>query len=181
MRSVSRRVDDYIDKLPEWQQRICQEGARTRCDRPGRSVVNGDRSETGLLPSGCQGESQYADVHDDSFEDLVDEAVARIPEPFQSAALRTVAIVVEDEPTASQLAAAGARRLFGLYQGVPRTAWGADAAMVASKITIFRGPLRRAHPTPAALATAVDDVIRHEIAHHLGIDDQRLIALRRRR
>jgi len=131
--------------------------------------------------TGCQGESQYADVHDDSFEDLVDEAVARIPEPFQSAALRTVAIVVEDEPTASQLAAAGARRLFGLYQGVPRTAWGADAAMVASKITIFRGPLRRAHPTPAALATAVDDVIRHEIAHHLGIDDQRLIALRRRR
>jgi predicted Zn-dependent protease with MMP-like domain len=131
------------------------------------------------LRTGCQGESQRADVDDDSFEDLVDEAVARIPEPFQSAALRTVAIVVEDEPTASQLASAGARGLFGLYQGVPRTAWGADAAMVASKITIFRGPLRRAHPTPAALATAVDDVIRHEIAHHLGIDDQRLIALRR--
>ncbi|MCA1570237.1 MAG: metallopeptidase family protein [Chloroflexi bacterium] len=67
------------------------------------------------------------------------------------------------------------------YQGVPRTAWGAGSAMVASKITIFRGPLRRAHPTATGLAAAVEDVIRHEIAHHLGIDDNRLIQLRQHR
>ncbi|MFN2417860.1 MAG: metallopeptidase family protein [Candidatus Limnocylindria bacterium] len=119
-------------------------------------------------------------MDDDAFEDLVDGAVERITEPFRSA-LRTVAIVVEDEPTPAQLAAAGARGLFGLYQGVPRTAWGADSAMVASKITIFRGPLRRAHPTATGLAAAVEDVIRHEIAHHLGIDDNRLIQLRQHR
>ena len=116
---------------------------------------------------------------DAAFDDLVDEASERIPEPFRSAALRTVAIVVEEEPSTSQRASAGARQLFGLYQGVPRTAWGADSATVASKITIFRGPLRRAHPTAARLAAAVDDVVRHEIAHHLGIDDRRLIELRR--
>jgi predicted Zn-dependent protease with MMP-like domain len=118
-------------------------------------------------------------VDDDAFEDLVDEATGRIPEPFRSVALRTVAIVVEEEPSASQRALAGARQLFGLYQGVPRTAWGADSATVASKITIFRGPLRRAHPTAARLAAAVDDVVRHEIAHHLGIGDRRLSELRR--
>lgn len=116
-------------------------------------------------------------MDDDDFEDLVDGAIGRIAEPFRSA-LRSVAIVVQDEPTPAQLASVDARRLFGLYQGVPRTAWGADSASVASKITIFRGPLRRAHPTAAGLAAAVDDVIRHEIAHHLGIDDNRLTELR---
>lgn len=119
-------------------------------------------------------------MDDEEFEDLVDAAIGRIAEPFRSA-LRTVAIVVEDEPTPEQLASVGAHRLFGLYQGVPRTAWGADSAIVASKITIFRGPLRRAHPTADGLAAAVQDVIRHEIAHHLGIDDNRLIELRRQR
>jgi predicted Zn-dependent protease with MMP-like domain len=119
-------------------------------------------------------------MDDDEFEDLVDSAIERIAEPFRSA-LRTVAIVVQDEPTSAQLATAGARGLLGLYQGVPRTAWGADSAIVASKITIFRGPLQRAHPTRDGLAAAVEDVIRHEIAHHLGIDDNRLIELRRHR
>jgi predicted Zn-dependent protease with MMP-like domain len=119
-------------------------------------------------------------MDDDEFEELVDAAIERIAEPFRSA-LRTVAIVVQDEPTPAQLASAGARGLFGLYQGVPRTAWGADSAVVASKITIFRGPLQRAHPTSAGLGAAVEDVIRHEIAHHLGIDDTRLTELRRGR
>jgi predicted Zn-dependent protease with MMP-like domain len=70
--------------------------------------------------------------------------------------------------------------LFGLYQGVPRTQWGADAAAVPSKITIFRGPLERAYSGPA-LAAAVEDVVRHEVAHHLGIDDRRLGELARDR
>jgi predicted Zn-dependent protease with MMP-like domain len=61
---------------------------------------------------------------------------------------------------------------------VPRTALGADRAPIASKITIFRGPLRRAHRSPEALAGAVDDVVRHEVAHHFGIDDTRLLELR---
>lgn len=92
-----------------------------------------------------------------------------------------MAIVVEDEPTPEQLASARASGLFGLYQGVPRTAWGADAASVPSKITIFRGPLERAYRDPRALAAAVQDVVHHEVAHHLGIDDQRLRELARER
>jgi predicted Zn-dependent protease with MMP-like domain len=114
---------------------------------------------------------------DDAFGDLVAAAVARLPGEFRQR-LGSVAIVVEDEPTPDQLAATGARGLFGLYQGVPRTAFGAEGAPVASKITIFRGPLERANPTAAALARAVDDVVRHEVAHHFGIDDERLRELR---
>jgi predicted Zn-dependent protease with MMP-like domain len=109
----------------------------------------------------------------DAFDLLVEAAIGAIPLPFRDR-LDSVAIVVEDEPTPEQLVSVGAGGLFGLYQGVPRTRWGADAATFPSKITIFRGPLERAHPDPAALAAAVEDVVRHEVAHHLGIDDRRL-------
>lgn len=115
---------------------------------------------------------------DDRFFALVEEAVASVPEPFASQ-LGSVAIVVEDWPTEAQLASVDARGLFGLYQGVPRTAFGADAASVPSKITIFRGPLESRFRDPAALADAVMDTVRHEIAHHLGISDARLTELQR--
>jgi predicted Zn-dependent protease with MMP-like domain len=87
--------------------------------------------------------------------------------------------VLEDEPTQDQLGSVGARGLFGLYQGVPRTRWGADGAGVPSKITLFRGPLTRAHRDPVRLAFAIEDTVLHEVAHHFGIDDDRLRELRR--
>jgi predicted Zn-dependent protease with MMP-like domain len=110
-------------------------------------------------------------------EDLVFDALEALPAAFRDR-LGSVAIVIEDEPTAEQLAAARARGLFGLYQGVPRTVFGADRAAVPSKITIFRGPLLRANRTPERLAAAVADTVNHEIAHHFGISDARLHELR---
>jgi predicted Zn-dependent protease with MMP-like domain len=117
---------------------------------------------------------------DDAFGALVDAAIDALPAEFRER-LDSVAIVVEDEPTPEQLTSVGVGGLFGLYQGVPRTRWGADGATFPSKITIFRGPLERAHRGPAALAAAVEDVVRHEVAHHLGIDDRRLGELARER
>ncbi len=117
---------------------------------------------------------------DDAFGALVDAAIDGLPAEFRKR-LDSVAIVVEDAPTAEQLTSVAAGGLFGLYQGVPRTRWGADGATFPSKITIFRGPLERAHRDPAALAAAVEDVVRHEVAHHLGIDDKRLNELARDR
>ncbi len=110
-------------------------------------------------------------------ERLVVDVLERLPAPFRER-LASVAIVVEDEPTPDQLTAVGAAGLFGLYQGVPRTAYGADAATFPSKITLFRGPLLRAGRTPDALADLVEDTVHHEIAHHFGISDARLHELR---
>ena len=64
---------------------------------------------------------------------------------------------------------------------MPRTVYGADAAIVPNKITIFRGPLIRANPTPERLPAVVTDTVHHEIAHHFGISDQRLQELQRGR
>jgi predicted Zn-dependent protease with MMP-like domain len=113
-------------------------------------------------------------------EDLVVDALERLPAPFRDQ-LGSVAIVVEEEATPEQLASVRAHGLYGLYQGVPRTAWSADGAPLPSKITIFRGPLVRANRTPERLAAAVADTVYHEIAHHLGISDARLHEIARER
>lgn len=114
---------------------------------------------------------------DDPFEAVIDEVLATLPPAFE-ARLGSVAIVVEDEPNPDQLASVGARGLFGLYQGVPRTHFGVDNVPLPSKITLFRGPLARANPTPERLARAIEDTLLHEIAHHFGIDDARLREIR---
>jgi predicted Zn-dependent protease with MMP-like domain len=112
------------------------------------------------------------------FYELIDQAVAAIPEPFASR-LDSVAIVIDDEATAEQLASVGERGLFGLYQGVPRTTYRAEWAQVPSKITIFRRPLEAAYPDPRRRAKAVADTVLHEVAHHFGISDARLRELQR--
>ena len=109
------------------------------------------------------------------FEDLVEEALAGIPMPF-AAALDEVAIVIEDEPTAEQLGndVESDDTLYGIYEGVPRTEWAADWASVPNRITLFRLPLEADFADPDDLADEVWLTVVHELAHHLGIDDQRL-------
>jgi predicted Zn-dependent protease with MMP-like domain len=117
---------------------------------------------------------------DDPFEALVFAALDSLPDVFRER-LGSVAVVVEDEPTPDQLTAVGAWGLLGLYTGVPRTAWGAENAAYASKITIFRGPHLRQFPDSESLALGVADTVRHEVAHHFGISDARLNELARER
>ena len=113
------------------------------------------------------------------FEDLVDEALATIPMPF-AAALEEVAIVIDDEPTADQLTRNEIEQgdtLYGLYEGVPRTEWGADWLAEPNRIVLFRLPLEADFADPDELADEVWVTVVHELAHHLGIDDDRLHAL----
>ncbi len=117
------------------------------------------------------------DELDALFDEVIDRTLASLPPEFAER-LGSVAIVLEDEANPGQLATVGARGLYGLYQGVPRTHWGADNIPVASKITLFRGPLVRGHPGRDTLAGAIEDTLLHEIAHHFGISDARLRELR---
>ncbi|MGD0863057.1 MAG: metallopeptidase family protein [Candidatus Limnocylindrales bacterium] len=116
----------------------------------------------------------------DPFEALVLAALDSLPDVFRER-LGSVAIVIEDEASANQLASVRAPGLLGLYTGVPRTAWGADHVALASKITIFRGPHLRQYRDPDSLARGVTNTVRHEIAHHFGISDARLEELARER
>ena len=126
------------------------------------------------------GADEDPEVAVDPFEALVIAALDSLPEVFRKR-LGSVAIVIEDEPTLDQLASVGAPGLLGLYTGVPRTAYGAGDAAVASKIAIFRGPHLRQFRDPDALARGVAATVRHEVAHHFGISDARLAELERER
>jgi predicted Zn-dependent protease with MMP-like domain len=113
----------------------------------------------------------------EAFDVMIDDALDRIPPPF-SDHLDTVAVVAEDEPPPGQVPPG--QTLFGLFQGVPRTSWGADNAAIANKISIYRGPHERFYPDPTARAHEVEATVFHEIAHHFGISDERLRELQRR-
>ena len=106
----------------------------------------------------------------------MDRALAAIPQPYRDA-LREVAIVIEDEPTREQLVENDLEpsdTMYGLYEGVPRTEYGADWVASPNRITLFRLPLEDDFPDPIELETEVRLTVLHELAHHLGIDDDRL-------
>ena len=110
------------------------------------------------------------------FEELVERALAAIPMPFAEA-LDEVAVVIEDEPTPEQLGESDPESddtLYGIYEGVPRTEWGADWVAVPNRITLFRLPLEADFADPDELEDEVWLTVVHELAHHLGIDDARL-------
>jgi predicted Zn-dependent protease with MMP-like domain len=111
-----------------------------------------------------------------AFERLVDRALAAIPDPYH-AALTEVAVIIEDEPSAEQLRENDLEpweSMYGLYEGVPRTDYAADWAASPNRITLFRRPLEEDFSNPAALEDEVRMTVLHELAHHLGIDDDRL-------
>ena len=111
-----------------------------------------------------------------AFERLVDRARAGIPSPYRDA-LAEVAIVIEDDPTPEQLRDNGLEpwdSMYGLYEGVPRTDYGADWVSVPNRISLYRRPLEEDFPDPVELEAEVRMTVLHELAHHLGIDDDRL-------
>jgi predicted Zn-dependent protease with MMP-like domain len=107
------------------------------------------------------------------FEQSVEDALEVLP-PDLRRFMSNVAIVVEHEPPAGM-------PLLGLYQGLPLTRRGAAYAGVApDKITIYQGPLERLYGSdPSRLRREIRRVVLHEVAHHFGISDERLIELDR--
>jgi predicted Zn-dependent protease with MMP-like domain len=128
------------------------------------------------MPKRIRGHRRTRSSGLDAFERLVDRALASIPSPFRES-LAEVAIVIDDWPSDDQLVENDLDPedvLYGLYEGVPRTEWAADSAVVANRITLFRIPLEEDFPDPRDLADEVRVTVIHELAHHLGIDDDRL-------
>jgi predicted Zn-dependent protease with MMP-like domain len=128
--------------------------------------------------SSPRGARPAAPVRHEGFGRLVDRAVAAIPAQFR-AALDGVAIVIADEPSREQRRENGLapdETLYGLYEGVPLNEWGGDWAPVPTRIVLFRLPLEEDFPHPDDLADEVRITILHELAHHLGIDNEERLA-----
>lgn len=111
------------------------------------------------------------------FQQLVAKVLAGLPTQIR-VMFDNVEIVIEDEPSQEQLASVQLDErdtLFGLYQGIPLTERGSGYSMVVpDKISIFRRPLERAFPSSVEMARQVRITVIHELAHHVGIDEDRL-------
>jgi predicted Zn-dependent protease with MMP-like domain len=107
------------------------------------------------------------------FERLIQDAVDSLPDDLRRE-MSNVEIVAEDEPPPGQ-------PLLGLYQGIPLTRRGINySGALPDKITIYRGPLDRLYGHDLELfERQVKRVVLHEIAHHFGISDERLVELDR--
>jgi predicted Zn-dependent protease with MMP-like domain len=104
------------------------------------------------------------------FDELVSEALDEIPAEL-TAVMDNVVILVEDEPPAED------PDLLGLYEGIPLTersplAYG--GMVMPDRITIYREPILRICRTEADVVHQVRVTVVHEVAHHFGIDDDRL-------
>ena len=103
----------------------------------------------------------------EEFEALVEAALDDFPDEI-ARLVANVVVLVEDEPPPED------PDLLGLYDGVDLTAWGDPNLELPPRIFVFRGPLTRMCHDLTELKREVEITVVHEVAHHFGIDDERL-------
>jgi predicted Zn-dependent protease with MMP-like domain len=104
-----------------------------------------------------------------TFEDHVRSALDGLPAEI-AAALRNVAVVVEDENPEDP-------DLFGLYEGVPLPERGDEAGALPDRIAIYRKPLEEEFPDRVELEREIRITVLHELGHYFGLDEDRLAEL----
>ena len=102
------------------------------------------------------------------FEELVSEALDTVPPELTRLIDNCVVLVEDDAPLDDP-------DLLGLYDGVPLTERDSMYTMaVPDRITIFRNPTLAMCESEDEVVDEVGITVVHEIAHHFGIDDDRL-------
>ena len=111
------------------------------------------------------------------FEELVEQALLSLPDEFREK-LSNIDVEVEDYPSPDDLQVSGAGRgqtLLGLYRGVPVNRRGLGYNMVTpDRVLIYQRPIEQTCSSDEEIVERVGHVVRHEIAHHFGIDDEAL-------
>ena len=106
------------------------------------------------------------EVDAERFEDMVTTALDGLPEEF-GRLMSNVVVMVEHRP--------GPPGLLGLYEGIPLTSRTTQYALaLPDRITIYRQAICAMCQTVDEVADQVRRTVIHEVAHHFGIDDDRL-------
>ncbi len=115
-------------------------------------------------------EALGVEMTEEDFEGLVADGLDLIPEELARLMVNVV-VLVADEPDEEM-----PEDLLGLYVGTPLTERdsGWDAGALPDQITIYRGPTLRCCDDEQQVRDEVATTVVHEVAHHFGIDDERL-------
>jgi predicted Zn-dependent protease with MMP-like domain len=101
------------------------------------------------------------------FDELVSDALDLIPPELAAVMDNVVVLVADRHPEESDL--------LGLYEGVALTERDSNyAGSLPDTITIFREALLDVCDSDHEVVDEVAITVIHEIAHHFGIDDNRL-------
>jgi len=116
-------------------------------------------------------------ISDDEFEQLVEQAIDSIPDSAIDM-MQNVIFFIEDEYT-PRPGEPENLEILGLYEGTALTERdsGWDAGALPDHITIFKNPTLRACETHQDVVREIRITLMHEVAHHFGIDDEKLHAL----
>jgi predicted Zn-dependent protease with MMP-like domain len=111
------------------------------------------------------------------FTELVEDALLEIPRRFR-AAMKNVAVVVEDEPSPQLLAEMDVEpgdTLFGLYQGtpLPERSWGYGNAL-PDRISIYQQPIEDACADEDEIRDCVAETVIHEFGHYFGMSEEEI-------
>jgi predicted Zn-dependent protease with MMP-like domain len=110
-------------------------------------------------------------VDAEEFEALVDRALDSIPDEIAVLVQNVVVLVEDDAPPEDP-------HLLGLYDGVALTERESNyGGQLPDRILIFRKPLLAMCRDRDELIEEIGITVVHEVAHHFGIDDDRLHAL----
>lgn len=115
-------------------------------------------------------------ISDKRFRNIVSWAIDSMPSEYTDN-IKNLAIVVEDEPSPEQrskLHLVEGMTLFGLYEGIPLTRRLGYSLVLPDVITIFKKPLVGNSQDINDLRRQVRHTVWHEIAHHFGLDHQRI-------
>lgn len=122
-------------------------------------------------------------ISNEVFEELTAEAINSLPNHYTDN-MKNVAIVIEDEPSEAQrqkLHLVNGVTLYGLYEGIPLTQRSGNYSLVLpDKITIFKNPIVQGANSMDALREQIKRTVWHEIAHHYGLDHDRINELERK-
>ncbi len=123
------------------------------------------------------------EVSDKKFEEIIGQAIDELPELYAKK-MNNVAVVWENQPTQIQrekLRLRGNQTLFGLYEGIPLTSRGSNYNLVLpDKITIFKEPICSYVYSLDELKRQVGHTLWHEVAHHFGLNHDRIDELDQR-
>jgi predicted Zn-dependent protease with MMP-like domain len=126
-----------------------------------------------IVPDG-PGDPSGFEMSEADFEAAVSDALDQLPAEV-ARAMDNVAVFIDDDYV-PQPGEDPDTVLLGLYEGVPLTErdfwW--DAGSLPDRITIYRKPILDICSSREDVVEEVAVTVIHEIAHHFGIDDQRL-------